>query len=93
MVMQLGTALAYVEQRRQAFAEEATMYGEGHSDSLVHPGIDEALACRDMLQPAPAQPSTVARPIARLVTVLRAIAHREPPDDHRTPPVAPHGTR
>ena len=33
------------------------MFGEGHSESIVHRGLDEALACQDMLERTPLRAS------------------------------------
>lgn len=54
------------------------MFGEGHHDSIVQPGIDEALACRDMLQPAPVRPSLLSRVIACIVPATHSLTHRDP---------------
>ncbi len=68
------------------------MFGQGHDDSIVQRGIDEALACRDMLAPAPAEPSPLARLHARIIALLRAIFPTPHParEDRRTalPPAA-----
>lgn len=54
------------------------MFGEGHDDSMVRRGIDEALACQDMLERAPVAPSLLARVVARLVARVRSLAHHPP---------------
>jgi hypothetical protein len=41
--------------------EEAAMLGEDHHGSIVQRGIDEALACRDMLERTPPKPSLADR--------------------------------
>ena len=41
---------------------------------INQPGIDEVLACRDMLQPAPVRPSPIVRLCARLVAALQRFA-------------------
>jgi hypothetical protein len=56
-----------------AASQEGTMFGEDHHDSIVQRGIDEALACRDMLAPAPPERLPITRVIAHLV--VRARAH------------------
>lgn len=93
MAMQLATAFTFIEQRRQALAQEAPMFGQGHHDSIVQRGLDEALACRDMLQPAPAQPSPVSRLTARLVAAVRAIVHRGIAGERRAASADPRVTR
>ena len=37
------------------------MYGEGHSHSIVQCGLGEALACREMRERTPAEPSMWTR--------------------------------
>ncbi len=37
------------------------MCGEGHSDSIVQRGLDEALACREMRERTQAEPSLWTR--------------------------------
>jgi hypothetical protein len=54
------------------------MFGEGHHDSIIQRGIDEALACQDMLERAPIRPSLLARVRARLATAGRAWARPRP---------------
>lgn len=111
MVMQLGTALSFVELRRQALAEDpirqlpvaatitprmrqvAAMLDHNQRDSIIQPGIDEALARQDMLMPAPAQPSPVARLIARLVAAVCATSRCGTAGDQPAVPAAPHVTR
>jgi hypothetical protein len=43
------------------------MFGEGHRDSVVQRGIDEAVACQDMLARTPAKPSLLAQAVAWIV--------------------------
>ena len=52
------------------------MFGEGHHGRTVQRGIDEALACRDMLmlESALEKPSLLARTLARIVSAVRAFA-------------------
>jgi hypothetical protein len=52
------------------------MFGEGHHDSLVRPGLDEALACQDMLARTPIRPTLIARVLARLGAAVRGLAPR-----------------
>src|SRR5688500_1878858 len=51
-------------------AEEDAMFGEGHHDSIIQQGIDEALACQDMLARAPARSTVVAHVVGRLISRL-----------------------
>ncbi|MDP9471607.1 MAG: hypothetical protein M3Q71_13230 [Chloroflexota bacterium] len=50
------------------------MFQTDDTTSLLQPGIDEALACRDLLAPAPVQPSRTTR-LRRWMAVTR---RREP---------------
>jgi hypothetical protein len=111
MVMHLGTALSFVEQRRQTLAsdadcrplipapdtpgagQQATMIGQEHHDSIVQRGIDEAFACRDMLAPAPAKPSLVARLGERIGAGLRVMTQRKPTNEQRDISAALRGSR
>jgi hypothetical protein len=61
---------------RQA-TKEGAMFGEGHTDSIVQRGIDEALACQDMLARAPVKPSRLPLMVARITATARAIARHE----------------
>lgn len=45
------------------------MFGEGHGASIARAGIEEALACRDVLDPAPPRPGPIARAASRLGAV------------------------
>jgi hypothetical protein len=49
------------------------MFSEDRNNAIVQRGIDEALACRDMLEPVPARPSLLARVLATICAVLRAM--------------------
>jgi hypothetical protein len=49
------------------------VFGEGHHDSVVQRGIDEALACQDMLERTPIKPSPLAGTLARLGAVVRSL--------------------
>ena len=49
------------------------MFGEGHHDSVVQRGIDEALACQDMLEHMPFKPSPLAGTLARLEAIVRSL--------------------
>jgi len=69
------------------------MFGEGHHDSLIQPGIDEALACQDMLERAPIKPSWLSQMVARVVATARSIANRKTGLEHRVTAAAPHANR
>ena len=86
-------AVAYIaiEQRRRALTAEAS-FGAGHGDALIQPGIDEALACQDMLQPASAHRSRIAHLIMRLKACVSVMACREPAAEYRPALGNPHGT-
>jgi hypothetical protein len=45
--------------------EEPAVFEESHHDAIVRRGLDEALACRDLLTPAPPRPSLLARLLGR----------------------------
>jgi hypothetical protein len=40
-----------------SYQKEEAKFGEGHTDSIVQRGIDEALSCQDMLERTPVKPS------------------------------------
>ncbi len=50
------------------------MFGEVHNDSIVQRGIDEALACQDMLERTPPKPSLAARVAASIAAFIRSFA-------------------
>jgi hypothetical protein len=54
------------------------MFGEDHSESIVQRGLDEALACQDMLERTPLKPSTLTRVNSRIALAIHSIIHREP---------------
>jgi hypothetical protein len=54
------------------------MFGEGHSESIVQRGLDEALACQDMLERTPLKPSMWTQMISRIALAIHSIVHREP---------------
>jgi hypothetical protein len=68
------------------------MFGEGHNDSIAQRGLDEALACQDMLERTPPKPSMWTRAISRIGLAIRSIAHRNPAGRRRGIPAAPRGT-
>ena len=69
------------------------MFGEDHHDSIVQRGIDEALACRDLLQPAPVKPPLLARVLSHIVVAGRAITRRDPAGERPVTAAAPHVMR
>ena len=69
------------------------MFGEGHHNSLVQRGIDEALACQDMLERAPIKPSWLSLMVTRVVTTARSIADRNTDLEHQPAATAPHANR
>src|SRR5262245_38009462 len=58
--------------------EEGSMFEPTGDDSIVQRGIDEALACRDMLVPAPALPSLSQQLLTRLGRIAETLARRSP---------------
>src|SRR5215211_4202642 len=82
-------------ERRSALAlpqhvrREGAMFSEGQHDSIVQRGIDEALSCGDILEPALPQPSPMVRLWARLVAVGHRVAPHKPSREHRGIPVVP----
>jgi hypothetical protein len=81
-------AISAVQSHRR---QEEIMFGDGQ-DSIVQRGIDEALACRDMLTRAPVAPSRLARIVAHLVGLGQSFARRLPRARPRRAPVVTHGT-
>ena len=69
------------------------MFGEGHYDSVVKRGIDEALACQDMLERSPVKPSWLSQAVMRVVAAARSIARRQPAPDLQVTSVAPHSSQ
>ena len=65
------------------------MFAEGRDDRIVHRGLDEAFACQDRLQRAPAKPSLLSRVRAWFATTARAFAHRGVVHQPAVPPVMP----
>jgi hypothetical protein len=65
------------------------MFREGHHDSIIQRGIDEALACQDMLERAPIRPSVLARVRARLAAAGHAWTPRVREHKPRIIPVTP----
>jgi hypothetical protein len=68
------------------------MFGEDHNGSIVQRGIDEALACQDMLERAPIRPSLLTHMVAWFVTTSRAITRQEPVNTRRTTPIVPNSS-
>jgi hypothetical protein len=67
------------------------MFGEDPHGSIVQRGFDEALACQDMLERAPAKPSWASRLAARIVAAVRSIAHREVDPERQATSAVSHG--
>jgi hypothetical protein len=86
----LYTWLRYVS---QLDSKEEKVFEEGHHDSLVQRGIDEALACQDMLERTPVKPSWVSQMVTRVVVTARSIADRKTGLEHRSTATAPHANR
>jgi hypothetical protein len=57
-------------------SQEERMFGEHDHDSIVRRGIDEALACQDVLARAPIVSSPMARLGALFVALPQALARR-----------------
>jgi hypothetical protein len=68
------------------------MFGECHNDSIVQRGLDEALACQDMLERTPTTPSLWTRVISRIALAIHSIVPRDPARKRRGIPTAPRGT-
>ncbi len=68
------------------------MFNEGHDNRTVQRGITEALACQDMLERAPVEPSWLVRAVSRIVANIRSIARHEPALEPQIPAAAPQGT-
>lgn len=66
-------------------SQEGFMFGECHHDLVIQRGIDEALACRDMLARAPDKPSPIVRLLAQLAAITRLRAPRQPTGEHSVP--------
>jgi hypothetical protein len=69
------------------------MFDARHDDRIVQRGIDEALACQDMLARTPTKSSWVAQVVARFVAALRSIAHRGIDLERPTTTATSHGTQ
>jgi hypothetical protein len=69
------------------------MFGEGHHDSIVQRGIDEALACQDMLERTPVRPSSVSQLVARVFATIRSIADHKTDLEHQATASVPHANR
>ena len=65
------------------------MLGKEGNSRIVQRGLDEALACRDLLEPAPAHPSLLARSIAWCMSKARAPKRERPPRTRQTALGAP----
>jgi hypothetical protein len=71
--------------------EEEIMFGEDPHGSIVQRGIDEALACQDMLERAPVKPTWSSRMVEWIVTAARSIARRGVAPERPTTAAAPPG--
>ena len=69
------------------------MFGEGHHDSLIQRGINEALACHDMLERTPVKPFWVSQMVTRVVAMARSIADRKTGLEHQPTATAPYANR
>jgi hypothetical protein len=68
------------------------MFGEGHDESIVHRGLDEAHACQDMLERTPTKPSMLIRVLECIGDAIRPIVRRDPVEKRQGIPAAPRGT-
>ena len=68
------------------------MFGEGHHDSVVQRGIDEALACQDMLARTPVKPSLLAQAMAWIGAAAPWARAHHPVPKRRVPPPVTNGT-
>jgi hypothetical protein len=69
------------------------MFGEGHGDSIVQRGLDEALACQDMLERTPTKPCMLTRVISRIALAVRSAVHQAPAGTRPGVPTVPRGTQ
>jgi hypothetical protein len=67
------------------------MFDAGHDDRIVQRGIDEALACQDMLVRTPFKSSWVSQVHAWFVAALQSIAHRGIDPERPTTTATSHG--
>jgi hypothetical protein len=65
------------------------MFGEGHHDSIVQHGLDEAFTCQDVLERAPTMPSLLTRVISRIALAIHSIVPPDPARKRRGIPTAP----
>jgi hypothetical protein len=70
--------------------QERSVFGEAH-DSIIQRGIDEALACQDMLERVPVAPSRVTRLVAFIVDLRQALVRHLPGARRRVATTEPHG--
>ena len=68
------------------------MFSEEHHGSTVQRGIDEALACQDMLERTPVKPSWMSRAVIWVVAAARSIARRGTDSKRHVTSAAPRGT-
>jgi hypothetical protein len=69
------------------------MFGEDPYGSIVQRGIDEALACQDMLARTPIKSPWVSRMVASIGAALQSIAHRRINPERPTTTATSHGTQ
>jgi hypothetical protein len=69
------------------------MHRDSYDDSPIQRGIDEAMACQDMLERAPARPSLLARIVARLVAAMRWVARSRVTSERQVISATPNVTR
>ena len=69
------------------------MFGEGHHDSVIQRGIDEALACQDMLERTPIKPSWISQMVTGLSRRPGRFANRKTDLEHQATASAPHAHR
>ena len=69
------------------------MFDAGHDYRIVQRGIDEALACQDMLARTPIKSPWVSRMVAWIVATLQSTAHRGINSEQPTTTATSHGTQ
>jgi len=69
------------------------MFDAGHDDGIVQRGIDEALACQDMLARTSIKSPWVSRMVASIGAALQSIAHRRINPERPTTTATSHGTQ
>jgi hypothetical protein len=69
------------------------MFDAGYDDRIVQRGIDEALACQDMLARTPIKSSWGSQVVAWFFAALRSIAHRGIDPERPITTATSHGTQ